>query len=215
MKRMMRAATAAAVMAAGAGSIGCAQTGHGGNDGAAGGGGVYRSFVDPCWPERYNMTARSEVLAPFAQQVNNGTVLHQTLWNWYFEKGSEKLTPAGMAKLDSIAQTRPSPDPRLYLQAARDLDATNENLDKVAGERETLTQKRAAAVMRYLAAQPAIGNPAPYEIFVHDAPTLGIPASFTAKSVTEQQGGYKGNLQGGGGGAGGAASTSTSSAPGN
>lgn len=213
MKRMMRVAAAAVLVS---GGIGCTHN-HGDRDGAAGGGGVYRSFVDPCWPERYNATARSEVIAPFAQQVNNGTVMNQTIWNWYFEKGSEKLTPAGMAKLDSIAQTRPSPEPRLYLQAARDLEATNDNLDKIAGDRETLTQKRAATVMKYLGTQPAIGNPTTYEIFVHDTPTLGMPASFTAASIRDQQRGYVGTLPGaqGGSGMGGGTTTNTSSAPGN
>ena len=62
------------------------------------------------------------MLAPFAAQVNNGQVLNQTVWNWYFETGTDKLTPAGRTKLDSIAQTRPQPDGReLYLQAARDV----------------------------------------------------------------------------------------------
>jgi hypothetical protein len=212
MKRMIRVAAAAVLVS---GGIGCTHS-HGDKDGAAGGGGVYRSFVDPCWPERYNMTARSEVLAPFAQQVNNGTVMHQTLWNWYFEKGTDKLTPAGMAKLDSIAQTRPAPDPRLYLQAARDLEATNDNLDKIAADRETLTSKRAAVVMKYLSAQPAIGNPTPYEVFVHDTPTLGMPASFTAATVRDQQRGYVGSLPGAaGGGSGGGTTTNTGSGPSN
>lgn len=218
MKRVMRAAAIAVLAAGGAGSIGCTHTG--GSDGAAGGGGVYRSFVDPCWPERYTMTARSEVLAPFAQQVNNGHTLHQTIWNWYFEAGTDKLNTAGRAKLDSIAQTRPSPDTRLYLQAARDLAMTPENADKVAAERESLTQKRAAAIQKYMGQQPAIGgNATAYEIFVHDTPTLGMPASFTATSVRQQQSGYRGNLPGGIGGAGGGmsggSSTNTSSAPGN
>jgi len=212
----MRAAAAAILVAGGA--VGCTHTGHGGNEGAAGGGGVYRSFVDPCWPERYNMQARSEVLAPFAQQVNNGAVLHHTIFNWYFEKGTEKLTPAGRAKLDSLAQTRPSPDSRLYLQAARDLESTNENLKTIAGDRETLTQKRAQSIRDYMASQPAIGGTAmAYEIYVHDTPTLGMPASFTAAAVRGQATGYVGTLPGGqgGGGMAGGGSTNTSSAPSN
>ena len=204
MKRMIRAAVAAALVAGGTGSIGCANTGHQANEGAAGGGGVYRSFVDPCWPERYNMEARAEVLAPFAQQVNNGSVLNQTIWNWYFETGSDKLTPAGQKKLDSIAQTRPSPDTRLYLQATRDVPVTNENMDKVGAERESLTAKRAASIQKYMGTQPAIGgNATAYEIFVHDTPTLGMPAAFAASAYRSQGSGYTGGLQGSGGSGGG------------
>src|SRR5438034_8065979 len=121
MKRVVRAAAAAALAIGGTGTLGCTHTGQCAGEGAAGGGAVYRQFVDPCYPERYNATARAEVLAPFAAQVNNGNVLNQTVWNWYFEAGTDKLTGAGRAKLDSLAQTRPVPDSRLYLQAARDV----------------------------------------------------------------------------------------------
>lgn len=231
MKRVIRAA-AAALAIAGTGSIGCVHTDRSAERSAErnarleaeGGGGHYRSWVDPCWPERYNATARNEVLAPFSQQVNNGNVLNQTIWNWYFEKGTDKLTPAGRAKLDSIAQTRPAPDTRLYLQAARDVPVTNENIDKVGDERESLTAKRAAAIQKYMGTQPAIGgNALAYEIHVHDARQLPMPADFTATSFRGQARGYTGFLPGGaaggsagapsvGGGAGmGGASTGPSS----
>src|SRR5205823_9426949 len=35
----------------------------------------YQKCVDPCWPERYNAQARTEVIAAFAPQVQNGHVL--------------------------------------------------------------------------------------------------------------------------------------------
>jgi hypothetical protein len=210
MKRIVRAAAAAALVAGGTGSIGCVHTGQPAGEGAAGGGAIYRSFVDPCWPERYNMQARAEVLAPFAQQVNNGQVLNQTIWNWYFEPGTDKLTPAGRIKLDSIAQTRPAPDTRLYLQAARDVAVTNENVDKVGALRDELTVKRAAAVQKYMTTQPAIGNAFAYEIFVHDAPTAGIPADFAAAAYRGQSQGYRGGI---GGAAGASVSTGGGSAP--
>jgi hypothetical protein len=209
MKRVMRAAAVAALAAGGTGSIGCVTTGKVPGECAAGGGAVYRQFVDPCYPERYNAVARSEVLAPFAAQVNNGSVLNQTLWNWYFDAGTDHLNPAGRAKLDSIAQTRPAPDTKLYLQASRDVVVTNENLDKVGAMRDELTVRRAAAIQRYMNTQPMIGNAVAYEIFVHDAPTTGIPAAFAVQAYTGQSLGYRGGI----GGASGGAANATGGAP--
>src|SRR5436305_105569 len=104
MTRKMRAAALLAVaVTGGLGSVGCVH-----NDGGKGvAGDAYRKWGDPCYPERYNHMARAEVLAPFAQQVYNGHVLNQTIYNWYFEAGTDKLTPAGIEKLNSIARTRP------------------------------------------------------------------------------------------------------------
>ena len=209
MTRIVRAA-AAALAVAGTGTIGCTHTGQPASEGAAGGGAVYRQFVDPCYPERYNAQARAEVLAPFAIQVNNGNVLNQTIWNWYFEPGTDKLTGAGRAKLDSIAQTRPAPDTRLYLQAARDVPVTPESIDKVGATRDDLTSKRAAAVQKYMGTQPVIGTAFAYEIHVHDAVPPGIPAEFSAAAYRSQGRGYTGVLTvggTGGGGAGGAVGT--------
>lgn len=209
MTRIVRAA-AAALAVAGTGTIGCTHTGQPASEGAAGGGAVYRQFVDPCWPERYNAAARNEVLAPFAMQVNNGSVLNQTLWNWYFEPGTDKLTSAGRAKLDSIAQSRPAPDTRLYLQAARDVAVTPENIDRVGTTRDALTSKRAAAVQKYMATQPVIGTAFAYEIHVHDAVPPGIAAEFAAAAYRGQRIGYVGVLPvGGAGGGGGAGATAT------
>ena len=208
MNRVMRAAAIAALAAGGTGSIGCVHDGQRAGEGAAGGGAVYRQFVDPCYPERYNATARAEVLAPFAAQVNNGAVLNQTIWNWYFEKDSDKLTPAGRAKLDSIAQTRPAPDTRLYLQASRDVLVTDKNMDKVATLRDEMTSRRAASIQSYMNTQPAIGNAVAYEIFVHDPAPVGIAAPFAASAYQQQFNGYRGGLTGGGGG-GGAGATAT------
>jgi hypothetical protein len=196
MKRIVRAAAAAGLAVGGAGSIGCVHDGQQAGDGAAGGGSLCRQFIDPCWPERYNATARAEVIAPFAAQVNNGHVLNQTIWNWYFEPGTDHLTAAGRAKLDSIAQTRPVPDNRLYLQAVRDIAVTNENVDKAGALRDDLTVRRAVAVQRYMATQPAIGNAVAYDIFVHDAMTEGIPSAFPINSFRSQTIGYRGGIGG-------------------
>src|SRR5205823_7115379 len=143
---------AAAIAVGGAGSLGCTHTeGPCAADGVAAGkshgdGYRYRSWVDPCWPERYNAVARQEVVAPFAAQVNNGHILDQTIWNWYFETGTDKLNTAGMAKLDALARERPAPDPRLYLQAARDVAPTPANMDKLGALRDDLTAQRAVSV---------------------------------------------------------------------
>lgn len=228
MDRTMRRAVLAAVVAGGLGSAGCATTGDrvtrgaapagGGTAGcgdggcaaaadAAGGhsaGECYRNWVDVCYPERYNRAARNAVLAPFAAQVNNGHVLNQTVWNWYFEPGTDVLTTAGAAKLDSIARTRPSPDPRLYLQVARDVPVTPQTLDTVAARRDELTARRAAVVRRYMAAQPAV-EAVPYEVFVHDALVPGIAGDFATSAYRGQGQGYRGGI----GGASGTNATST------
>jgi hypothetical protein len=113
MYRMMRAASAAAILMSALGSLGCVSTGTsgcgsggcGGDGGGAHGGNgnglignAYLHFVDPCYPERYQHAARQAVVYPFAQQVHNGHVLNQTIWNWYFEAGSDKLNQAGRTR---------------------------------------------------------------------------------------------------------------------
>ena len=147
--------------------------------------------VEPCFPERYNHAARQAVIAPFAQQVNNGHYLTQTVWNYHFEAGTDKLTPAGLKKLDSLARTRPAPDPKVYIQTARDLTAP---VGTLADLRTDLDAKRAAAVQKYLAAQPAIGAPIAYEVYVHDA---AVPSAETPASAS--QGGAGGAVRPAGG----------------
>src|SRR5262245_31903311 len=77
---------------------------------------AYDDLVDPCWPERYNKMARDEMRASAAPQVQNGHVLDQTVWNYQFEPGTDRLTPGGMDHLTYLVQRRPSPDAQLYLQ---------------------------------------------------------------------------------------------------
>ena len=154
-------------------------------------------WYDTNWPDRYDYAARQSVLAPFAQQVTNGHFLHQTLWNWYFEPGTDKLTPGGMEKLDSLARTTPGPDTKIYIQTARDLVVAPENTDKIVAMRTDLDAKRAAAIQRYLNTQP--GGAIPYEIAVHDAPVPGIPAPFVAGAYRGQGQGYHGGLSAGSG----------------
>jgi outer membrane protein OmpA-like peptidoglycan-associated protein len=207
MTRTFRAACAVAIMVSGLGSLGCVHTGTGGaqarGDGHGPIGDRWRNAADPCYPERYNHAARQAVLAPFGQQVHNGHVLNQTLYNWYFEFGTDKLTPAALEKLDSVARTRPAPDGKLFLQTARDLPA-NTDPAKIAETRADLDAKRAAAIQKYMASQPAT-TPVAYEILVHDPRVPGIASEFGAGAYRNSATGYSGNL--GGGGSTGATST--------
>ena len=50
------------------------------------------NLVDPCYPERYNYHGPAGGQAALAPQVQNGHVLDQTIWNYYFEPGTDKLT---------------------------------------------------------------------------------------------------------------------------
>lgn len=194
MTRMMRAAAAAAILTSGLGSIGCVSTGNGAH-GNATIGDRWRNAVDPCYPERYNHAARQAVIYPFAQQVHNGHVLNQTIWNYHFETGTDKLLPGGMEKLDSLARTRPAPDPKLYIQAAVDLSPTPANVDKINDLRAELDTKRAAAIQKYLATVPAVA-PVAYEVYVHNAPTPGINGDAAAGAYRGSLLGYRGGITG-------------------
>jgi hypothetical protein len=163
-----------------------------------GDGAIYRTLVDVCWPERYNAAARDETLDPFRKQVNNGNVMNQTVWNYMFEAGTDKLTAAGYDKLDSLTKVRPYPDGKLYLQTSRDIGVTPENVDKLAAMREDLDGKRAAAVQRYMASQPAI-NPTVYEVYIHDPVVPGIDSEFAARAYRGSALGYRGGIGGGSG----------------
>lgn len=198
MTRTMRRA-AVAIMLGGLAASGCHGTGgHAGKSAQPEGWTRYYNAVDPCWPERYNAQARNSTLAPFAAQVNNGNVLEQTVWNWHFDTSSDTLNPAGQAKLDAIAQKRPAPDGKVYLQVARDVPAYGAGgLDTVGARRDELTAKRAETIRKYMAAQPAL-QPVTYEVFVIDAPVPGMPGEFSARGYRGQATGYVGGLQTGG-----------------
>jgi outer membrane protein OmpA-like peptidoglycan-associated protein len=209
----LRAAAAALVLAGGFGSLGCAHDGCARGECARGQKAPvedhYRNWYDTNWPDRYDYAARQSVLAPFAQQAANGHFLHQTIWNFYFEPGSDKLTPGGMEKLDTLARTNPGPDTKIYIQTSRDLVVTPETAEKNVALRSDLDARRAAAIQRYLNTQP--GGAITYEIAVHDAPVPGMPAIFAGQSFRSQRSGYVGGLSSGsigngsvgGGGAGG------------
>lgn len=196
MRATTRAASAA-IMTAVLGCIGCTAA-HNGDDKNLGD--CYRNWVDEAWPYRYDYAARQSVLEPFAQQAANGHFLEQTLWNWYFEPGSDRLTPGGIARLDAIARSTPVPDPKLYIQTARDIAATSDAPEKVHALRDDLNFRRALAIKQYMSSQPGI-IPMPYEVFVTDAPVPGIYSAFAAQSFRAQIAGYTGTIAGGSGAA--------------
>src|SRR5205085_1786375 len=126
---------------------------------------AYQKCVDPCWPERYNAEARTEVIAAFAPQVQNGHVLDQTLYNAAFEPGNDRLTEGGKDQLDVLLRRRPMPDPRIFLATARDVVYDPANPDALVDARVDLDNKRAASVQRYVSAQTA-GRPMGFEVIV-------------------------------------------------
>src|SRR5437763_13885113 len=134
--------------------------------GALAGGGCchYRDLVDPCYPERYVYQARAETNAAFAPQVSNGHVLDQTIWNYHFEAGTDRLTPGGLEHLAYLARRRPAADPVVYLQTAHDLAYNPSNPRDLTAKREDLDAKRKAAIQNYLAAQTAGGRPLDFQI---------------------------------------------------
>jgi len=128
---------------------------------------------DPCWPDRYANESRAAVVANFQPQVENGQVLDQTVWNSHFEFGTDKLNGAGMDKLDQIARRRPHPDPRVFLQTARDMAYDGAKPEEYAAKRQELDTKRVAAVQKYLSAT-LTGRPTTFDIQVHDPAVPGI-----------------------------------------
>jgi hypothetical protein len=218
MNRMIRAAASAALLVSGLGSVGCVNTGttgggcsSGGCGGSGiGGGGIggargeghgpigdcWRKFNDPCYPDRYEYAARQAVIAPFAQQVVNGHVLNQTIFNYYFELNKDVLTTAGMEKLASLSRTRPAPDAKLYLQTARDLP-TDTDPAKIPDLRTDLDARRAVAIRKYLASQPSFA-PVAWDMELIDPVVPGLATNFGEFAYRGSIQGYKGNVSGGG-----------------
>jgi hypothetical protein len=154
------------------------------------------NLYDPCWPDRYAYMARQEVLAPFAIQVHNAEILEQTIWNYHFVAESDALTAAGLERLDYLARRRPSPDPQLYLQTARDVNYDPAKPDKFVSDRLQLNEKRAQAIQRYLAAQTA-SRPMNFVVTVNDAVDPSISAVGPANAVRGLTAQYRSGISGG------------------
>jgi hypothetical protein len=170
----------------------------------------YFDLVDPCYPERYNSMARHEVHDAFAPQVNNGHILDQTIWNFKFEYGSDKLTPGGLDHLAYLARRRPCPDTTIYLQTAQDIPYDPEHPEKFAEMRCELDTKRIQAIQKYLTAITC-GDKA-FQVCVHNPGDPGMSAIPMNLAVLRMYSGATGGLLGGAGAAagtsGGAGATS-------
>jgi hypothetical protein len=199
MKRMIRAAASAALLTSGLGSFGCVNTDPGGGAREEGHGPIgdcWRNAYDPCYPDRYIFAAREATLAPFAQQVVNGHALNQTIFNFYFEFNSDGLSASGIEKLNSLARTRPAPDPKIFLATARDLPP---NIDptKLAAVRNDLDARRADVIQKFLASQPAF-VPVAYEVLITDPVVPSIYSEFAANAYRGSLAGVKGGVSGAG-----------------
>jgi hypothetical protein len=135
--------------------------------------GDHHGHGDPCWPDRYENESRAALVANFQPQVENGQVLDQTVWNTHFENGTDKLNGAGMDKLDQIARRRPHPDPRVFIQTARDMIYDAGKPEEYAAKRQELDTRRVAAVQKYLSAT-LTGRSATFDVQVHDPAVPGI-----------------------------------------
>ncbi len=167
----------------------------------------YRNLVDPCHMERYGAVARQEVITGFTPQVHNGRILDQTIWNYHFDSGTDKLNPSGMDKLDQLVRRRPEPDQRVFLATARDLIYNVDKPDEYAETRRDLDAKRSIAIQKYLAVQTA-GRPMQFDVLIHDPADPAIPGAGIRNAISTQRTNYTGVLtRGGGGGAGGGAGT--------
>jgi len=163
-------------------------------------------LIDPCWPVRYNYMAKKELQAAIAPQVNNGKVLDQTVWNYHFETGTDRLTAGALEHLAYIARRRPNPDTCLFLQTAQDIAYDPSAPDKMAETRQELDGKRVQAIQKFLTAQT--NGQCVFKIEVHDPGEVGLPAvAVQASSQQMLTTRFKGGLTGGGGAAAGAAST--------
>jgi hypothetical protein len=173
----------------------------------------YHDLVDPCYPVRYEAMSRHELLDAFVPQVNNGHVLDQTVWNFYFEPGTDRLTAGGLEKLSYLARRRPTPDCTIWLQTAEDViyDPTVPN--RLVDSRVELDNHRREAILKYLGAETA-GRAVAFQVIVHDPADAGFSAAALGKAAAAMQGRFGGGAVGGGataGGTGGSTSQSTSS----
>ena len=173
-----------------AGLCGLALTALGGCDG-------YQDLVDPCYPARYNAMSHAELNAAIAPQVNNGHVLDQTIWNFHFDAGTDRLNAAGLEKLSYLARRRPAPDTTIWLQTAEDLVYDPAAPTKLVDGRSDLDGKRREAITRYLSAEAA-GRGLAFNVVVHDPADAGFSARALSNTTTAMYGRFGGATVGAG-----------------
>jgi hypothetical protein len=166
----------------------------------------YYDMVDPCYPQRYNFAARTEVCGALTPQVKNGHVLDQTIWNWMFKEKEDQLNAAGQAKLLDIVRRRPVADPMVFLATAHDLDGTYDpaNPGALATARAQLDQRRRKAVEDYLN-EGQTGGTGAFVVQVHDPAEPYLPAGAINGAIRTWYAGWGGAVgQAGGAALGGA-----------
>ena len=163
---------------------------------AAGSGCVgYRDIVDPCYPERYAYAARKEVHEIFATQVQNGHVLDQTIWNWMFYPGTDRLHPAGMEHLTYLVQRRPAPDSVVFLATAHDIAYDEKAPEKYVEARADLDKRRIRSIDKYLTAQSA-GRQMTFKVEVHDPAETQLPGPGIMNAPVRWYGTFTGTMGG-------------------
>ncbi len=183
MKGFIRKAATVLCCAAGAGGLGCY---------------TYSDLVDPCYPERYNFAARKEVVESYTPQIQNGHVLDQTVWNYDFEAGSDKLTSGGLEHLAYMARRRPTPDTTVYLQTAQDVAYDPAKPEELTNRRQDIDAKRAVAIQKFLNAQTG-GRRGEFTVLVHDPSEVGATGDWANGEYIQLLGRVRGGLQTGGG----------------
>jgi uncharacterized membrane protein YgcG len=177
----------------------------------------YKDLVDPCYPDRYNYMSMMEVREALGAQQLHAHQLEQTVWGYFFEPGTDKLTSLGVYKLALIARQCPQPDTLLFLQTAqitpgetqpRDLVYDPANPDAMITARQDLDARRIAAVQKFMTAQTS-GHYA-FQIAVVDPSTeVGRPALPIGLAIQQMFSAGRGVL-GSGGGVGGGGGTTVS-----
>jgi hypothetical protein len=173
----------------------------------------YHDLVDPCYPARYDAMSHAELNAAIAPQVHNGHVLDQTVWNFYFDAGTDRLNAAGLEKLSYLGRRRPAPDTTIWLQTAEDVVYDPAAPNKLVEARTELDNKRRESVIKYLNAETA-GRGVTFNVVVHDPADAGFAARPLGASVTTMYSKFGGGSGGAGaGGAGGGATTGGAGGP--
>jgi uncharacterized membrane protein YgcG len=173
--------------------------------------GLYRDLVDVSYPERYECESRQAVTAAVSVQAENGHVLDQTVWNAYFDPGTDRLTLAGARTMQYLGRRRPMPDTVIYLQQANDLPMDVANPEAMAEARTKLDLARAKVVERFLLAQTGLQfevvmphNPAVPSMSGQEAATIHQNIIGSARgTMTAPAGGASGGAGAGGASSGG------------